>query len=187
MTDDPRRPLAMNPLAGPVALTECELEAIAWRFLGSEFAGLIYADWPVERRVDAYLTHRGMSDVVNNGDAFNAVLQHVLTNIGPAHAQSSTRQYDLANVAAASRRNPVSTTGARPSPESSLLIRTPEGTMMITKQQALRMLAKIGRHDMICEAALTLPDPIDVDRDAALLARYGLERSQLMERFGASP
>jgi hypothetical protein len=59
--------------------------------------------------------------------------------------------------------------------------------MMMTKQQALRMLAKIGAHDMIDEAARTLPDPIDVDRDADLLACYGLEPSQLMERFGASP
>lgn len=49
------------------------------------------------------------------------------------------------------------------------------------------MLQKIGPRELIEEAARTLPDPIDVDRDAALLARYGLEPDELMDRFGASP
>ena len=34
-----------------------ELDAIAWNFLRSEFTGTIYADWPIDRRVDAYLLH----------------------------------------------------------------------------------------------------------------------------------
>jgi hypothetical protein len=44
-----------------------------------------------------------------------------------------------------------------------------------TKQQALAMLEKIGPRELIHEASRTLPDRIDVDRDAALLARYGIE------------
>ena len=67
-----------------VVLTERELEALAWGFLGSEFAGLIYAGWTVERRIDAYLAHHGMGHVVNDGDAYQAVLQRVFANIGPA-------------------------------------------------------------------------------------------------------
>jgi hypothetical protein len=59
--------------------------------------------------------------------------------------------------------------------------------MKITKQEALRMLAKIGANDLIDDAARTLPDEIDIDRDRNLLARFGLDPSHLIDRFGASP
>ena len=59
--------------------------------------------------------------------------------------------------------------------------------MKITKRTALDMLEKIGPREHIDEAARTLPDPIDADRDASLLAQYGIELNQLRERFGASP
>ena len=83
MSDDPAH---NSPLldAGPLKLSEQELEKLAWRFLRSEFTGQIYADWPIDRRIDAYLKRHGMHHVVNNGDAYNAVLQHILANVGPA-------------------------------------------------------------------------------------------------------
>jgi len=55
--------------------------------------------------------------------------------------------------------------------------------MNITRQQALDMLKKLGRHDLITEADETLPDPIDIDRDATLLAKFGLVPDQLMDRW----
>ena len=67
-----------------VELTRQELDAIAWRFLGSEFAGPMHADWPIDRRLDAYLQHHGPADIVNDGSAFNALLERVMANIGPA-------------------------------------------------------------------------------------------------------
>nr|WP_234712670.1 hypothetical protein [Mycolicibacterium komanii]CRL66616.1 hypothetical protein CPGR_00152 [Mycolicibacterium komanii] len=68
----------------PCELSEVDFDTIAWGFLGSEFTGLIYADWPIERRVDAYLAHRGMTSLLNDGDADVAIVQHVLANIGAA-------------------------------------------------------------------------------------------------------
>lgn len=59
--------------------------------------------------------------------------------------------------------------------------------MEIAKQEALDMLRKLGSDDLIPEATRTLPDPIDIDEHANLLARFGLQRGQLIERFGASP
>lgn len=64
--------------------TTDEFEAIAWGFLGSEFAEQIHADWPVDRRVDAYLRHHGLSDIVNDGSAYYALLERVMANVGPA-------------------------------------------------------------------------------------------------------
>ena len=44
------------------AQTKLKLDAIAWKFLGSEFAGQTHADWPIERRLDGYLLHHGLID-----------------------------------------------------------------------------------------------------------------------------
>ena len=59
--------------------------------------------------------------------------------------------------------------------------------MEIPKQKALDMLDRIGPRELIDEAARTLPDPIDIDRDMHLLARFGLDRGRLLDRLGASP
>jgi hypothetical protein len=67
-----------------VAGTERELDAIAWKFLGSEFTGRIYANWSIEQRVDAYLAHNGLMDMVKDGAAYDALLQRVMANVGPA-------------------------------------------------------------------------------------------------------
>jgi hypothetical protein len=45
----------------------------------------------------------------------------------------------------------------------------------------------LGRHDLRAEAYETLPDPIDIDRDANLLPKFGLGLDQLIDRWGASP
>lgn len=65
-------------------MSQLDLDAIAWRFLSSEFAGPIYADWPIDRRVDAYLLHNGMIGIVNDGGTYTALLERIMANIGPA-------------------------------------------------------------------------------------------------------
>jgi hypothetical protein len=61
--------------------------------------------------------------------------------------------------------------------------------MKVPKQEALAMLARVGRADLIEEAKRDLPDPIDTDRDLDLerLVQYGLTRDQLIDRMGGSP
>ena len=76
----------MTP-AEDVELTTSQLDDIAWDFLGSEFAEHIYADWPMDRRVDAFLRHEGRDDLVNDGAAYDALLQRVMANIGRALRQ----------------------------------------------------------------------------------------------------
>ena len=61
-----------------------ELDAIAWGFLRSEFTEPIYADWPLDRRIDAYLVHHGLMDGVDDGFAYQALLERVMANVGRA-------------------------------------------------------------------------------------------------------
>ena len=64
--------------------TKGQLEATAWKFLRSEFTAQIYSDWPIDRRLDAYLLHYGPTELINDGSAYNALLERVMANIGPA-------------------------------------------------------------------------------------------------------
>lgn len=58
-----------------------QLEAIAWDFLRSEFTEQNYAIWSIDRRVDAYLYHHGLDDLIYDGAAYEALLQRVMANI----------------------------------------------------------------------------------------------------------
>lgn len=73
----------MTPTSGD-ELTHKEFDVIAWKFLASEFTGQIYADWSIDRRLDAYLLHYGPSELLNDQSAYNALLERVMANIGPA-------------------------------------------------------------------------------------------------------
>jgi len=66
-------------------LTTQQLDQFAWGFLRSEFTGQVYADWPIDRRVDAYLLHHGLTDIVDDGSAYDALLNQIMASIGPAH------------------------------------------------------------------------------------------------------
>jgi hypothetical protein len=76
----------MRP-AGQFELTTRQQDGIAWDFLGSEFAEQIHADWPIDRRVDAFLRHEARDDLVKDGAAYDALLQRVMANIGRALRQ----------------------------------------------------------------------------------------------------
>ncbi len=75
-----------------VELAATDLDTVAWRFLRSEFTSQIYADWPLERRIDAYLLHHGPSDVLNDGSAYNALVDRVMANIGTAMRKGVCQQ-----------------------------------------------------------------------------------------------
>lgn len=56
----------------------------ALAFLGSEFAGSRYIDWPIERRLEAYLRHQGLGRLADDGADFETLLQRVMTNFATA-------------------------------------------------------------------------------------------------------
>jgi hypothetical protein len=67
-----------------IAAADRDLDTIAWKFLGSEYTEPTYSNWTIEQRVDAYLAHHGLMDVVNDGAAYDALLERVMANVGPA-------------------------------------------------------------------------------------------------------
>lgn len=62
-----------------------EWDELSWKFLNSEFARGAYANSPIDRRLDAYLRHHELLDVLNDGTACGRLLDSVMANIGPAH------------------------------------------------------------------------------------------------------
>ena len=42
-----------------VELQDTELDAMAWGFLGSPYASNRFVEWPIDRRLHAYLGTRG--------------------------------------------------------------------------------------------------------------------------------
>ncbi|HUA44601.1 MAG TPA: hypothetical protein VMA77_05200 [Solirubrobacteraceae bacterium] len=55
-------------------------------------------------------------------------------------------------------------------------------------EQLARVLRRAGYTDeFISEVLSQLPDPLDLQRDQPILARYGLTPERLMERMGSSP
>lgn len=73
----------MTP-TGHVDMMQRELDAIAGELLGSQFTGRAYRGWPIDRRLDAYLLHRGLTAVADDGGVCNALLERVMANVGLA-------------------------------------------------------------------------------------------------------
>jgi hypothetical protein len=62
------------------------------------------------------------------------------------------------------------------------------GRELRSHAEAARVLRHAGYSDrFISEALSQLPDPIDLQRDQEILARYGLSPERLMNRMGGSP
>jgi hypothetical protein len=72
---------------------DTELEEMAWRFLGSTYASKRFVEWPIDRRLHAYLRHQGLSRVADDGTRCAALLDRVMANIGRAF-DSGTLRHD---------------------------------------------------------------------------------------------
>ena len=75
--------MAMTP-TDRGGLTRTELDALAWKFLRSEFAAPIHGNWSIDRRLDVFLLHRGYRKLHDDGSAYGALLERVMANLGTA-------------------------------------------------------------------------------------------------------
>jgi len=65
------------------SLTDSDIDALACQFLNSAYAdNNTYADWPLDRRLDGFLRRRGLVRLVDDGDAYDLVLNRVMAHIG---------------------------------------------------------------------------------------------------------
>ncbi len=66
----------------PAGVTDADVDALASDFLNCQFAADIYADWPLDRRLDGFLHHRGLKRLVEDGDTYELILERVMSSIG---------------------------------------------------------------------------------------------------------
>lgn len=71
-------------MARAAAASDINIDTIAWQFLCSRYTGREYWDWPLERRIDAYLRHIGHADLLRDGAAYGTLLDRVMANIARA-------------------------------------------------------------------------------------------------------
>jgi len=71
----------MHPAVEP---QDAEMEAMAWGFLSSPYASKRFVEWPIDRRLHAYLRHQGLSSVADDGTRCAALLDRVMANIASA-------------------------------------------------------------------------------------------------------
>ena len=56
--------------------------------------------------------------------------------------------------------------------------------MQIDKDQILQLLRDQGQHDQADQAQQSLPDKVDTDEHAGLLAQHGINVGDLVQKFG---
>lgn len=70
--------------ADKLVMSKEQLEDVAWQFLRSELTGDTYAQWPIDRRLDAFLLHHSYRKLHDDGSAYAALLDCVMTNLPTA-------------------------------------------------------------------------------------------------------
>lgn len=55
-----------------------------WQFLNSDYSTDHYANWPLDRRFDGFLRHRGLDRVTDNGDVCSILVERAMTYMGEA-------------------------------------------------------------------------------------------------------
>jgi hypothetical protein len=84
VADWPRRtatftaPVAMTIGGDQVAVTDRDVDALAWQFLNFDYVGEADAEWPLDRRLDGFLRLHGLHRLADDGDICNILLGRVM-------------------------------------------------------------------------------------------------------------
>jgi len=70
-----------SPFGDQLLLTSSDVDVLVWQFANSAYADDSYADWPLDRRLEGFLRHRGLFSIAEDGDAFGLVLDRVMACI----------------------------------------------------------------------------------------------------------
>jgi len=66
-------------------------QSLACRFLAADFAKTAYANWPIDRRLDAFLSRCGVASEFHSGDEMEASIEQVMRAIRPAQRSGVLR------------------------------------------------------------------------------------------------
>lgn len=75
----------MTAIGDSLSLTDRDVDVLTCEFLNSQYAEDVYADWPLDRRLEGFLRHRDLARAVDDGDTYNVILKRVMAYISPAH------------------------------------------------------------------------------------------------------
>jgi hypothetical protein len=78
-------------MASSLLLNDTDVDALASQFMNSAYADDTYSDWPLDRRLDGFLSRRGLSRIAEDGDACDLVLNRVMAYISVAEPSDVTR------------------------------------------------------------------------------------------------
>lgn len=62
-------------------LIDTDVGGLARQFLDSSYGSDEYANWPLDRRLEGFLQHRGLGHLADNGDMFTIICDRVMTSI----------------------------------------------------------------------------------------------------------
>ncbi|BBZ73975.1 hypothetical protein [Mycobacterium paraseoulense] len=68
--------------------TDSDVDELAYTFLHSPYAGDTYVDWCLDRRLEGFLRNRGLVRLVEDGDAYDLILNRVMIYIGELRRRS---------------------------------------------------------------------------------------------------
>jgi hypothetical protein len=84
-------PYDVGTVRGGPFLAEPDFDGLAWQFLHSDYAGAMYVQWPLDRRLEGFLHYRGLTRVADDGDLYNIILDRVMTHISTATVHDPAR------------------------------------------------------------------------------------------------
>ena len=77
--------IALHPdpsgLGSDLVVADTDVDGLARQFLDSAYGSDQYANWPLDRRLQGFLKHRGLGHLADNGDLFTIICDCVMTNI----------------------------------------------------------------------------------------------------------
>jgi hypothetical protein len=77
--------IALHPnpgrLGSDVVVADTDVDGLARQFLDSAYCSDQYANWPLDRRLEGFLQHRGLGHLADNGDLFTIICDRVMTTI----------------------------------------------------------------------------------------------------------
>lgn len=63
-------------------LTASSADELACQFLKSPYADSTYIDWTLDRRLEGFLHRCGLDRLVEDGDAYDLLMERVMVHIG---------------------------------------------------------------------------------------------------------